>query len=233
VQPIEVPGGQLVTAKRDTLVVSSDGGETWEPLGPQLPYVPAGVVYSANQKALFIWHWDCNTRVLPDAIERLSYEFSPSAGGAIARPGPAANVASPATVHFLANWVAPTYLAAGQSVTVYQDAFANQNVDVTLSVDIFDSQGQRILHSSLDNQALVAQQTTPLALTIPLPASLPSGTYVVKTTALGPDGIQYPQSDDSASKFVTSGPPPMPTSVSGGDTEDNPDQPQFAPSDSQ
>jgi methionine-rich copper-binding protein CopC len=230
--PIEVPGGLLVTAKSDTLVVSSDGGARWEPFGPQLPYVPAGVVYSENQKSLFIWHWDCGTRVLPDAIQKLSYDFAPSAGGPIARPGPAANAASPATVQLRANWVSPTYLAAGQSVTIYQDAFADQNVTFTLSVDILDSQGQRVLHSSLDSQALAAQQTTPFSLSIPVPTSLQPGTYVVNTAALGSDGSHY-AARDSAGTFVVSAAPATPAPVPTDDTPDNPDQPQSAPFDDQ
>jgi photosystem II stability/assembly factor-like uncharacterized protein len=228
--PIEVPGGLLVTATADTLMMSSDGGARWEPFGPQLPYAPAGVVYSENQKALLIWHWDCGTRVLPDAIQKLSYDFASAAGGAIAHPGPATNGAGAATVKFRANWVSPTYLTAGQSVTVHQDTFAYQDVDLTLSVDIFNSQGQRVLHSSLDNQALAAQQTTMLALTIPLPTSLQPGTYVVKTAALGPDGNQYAESE-SAGEFVATAPPPTPTPSD--ETVDNPDQPQLAPSDDQ
>ncbi len=230
--PIEVPGGLLVAANPDTLVVSSDGGARWEPFGPRLPYVPAGVVYSENQKSLLIWHWDCGARVLPDAIQKLSYEFAPSAGSPSARPGLAANNAGPPTVQFRANWVSPTYLAAGQSVTVYQDTFAAQDVNLTLSVDIFNSQDQRVLHSSLDNQALAAQQTTKLALTIPVPTSLPSGTYFVKTAALGPDGSQYAESD-SAGKFVAIAAPPTPTPVPTEDTVDNPDQPQSTPPDGQ
>ena len=227
--PIEVPGG-LVTARSDTLVASSDGGASWEPIGAQLPYAPAGVVYSENQKALFIWHWDCGTRVLPDAILKLSYEVALSAGSPIAHPGVAANGPSPATVKFRANWVSPTYLTAGQSVTVHQDTFTDQNVNLTLSVDIFNSQGQRVVHSSLDNQALAAQQLTQLALTIPVPTSLEPGTYVVKTAALGSDGNQYAASD-SAGQFVATAPPPTP--VPSDDTADNPDQTQSAPSDDQ
>ena len=227
--PIEVPGGRLVTAQQDTLVVSSDGGASWEPLGPQLPYSPAGVVYSESQKALFIWHWDCGTRVPADAIEKLSYEF-PSTAGPLASPGDAANGADPETVQFLADWVSPTYLAAGQSVTVHQDTFATQNVNLTLSVDIFNTQGQLVQHSSLDNQALAAQQTTPLALTIPLPTSLQPGTYVVKTAALGPDGNQYAESD-SAGTFVATTPPPTLTPLPSDNTVDNPDQAQLLPSD--
>jgi photosystem II stability/assembly factor-like uncharacterized protein len=207
--PIEVSGGRLVTAGANSLWVSSDGGTSWDALGPSLPYVPTGVVYSENQKALFIWHGDCGTRVLPDAIEKLSYDFA-------ALPvGP-----RPATVQLLANWVSPTYLASGQTLTVHQDMFSNRNVNLTLSADIFDSQGQLVVHSSLDDQAVVAQQRTPLTLTIALPRSIPSGTYTVKTAALGPDGNVYAESD-SAGKFVAFAPPPTPTPVPIDETVDN------------
>jgi photosystem II stability/assembly factor-like uncharacterized protein len=230
--PIEVPGGRLVTLMADSLVASPDGGATWESFGPSLPYLPAGVVYSESQKALFIWHWDCGNRVLPDAIQKLSFDFAASAGVPIARPGLAANGASPATTKFLANWVSPNYVTAGQSVTVHQDAFADQNVSLTFSVDVFNSQGERVLHSALDNQALSAQRLTPLALTIPLPTSLPSGTYAVKTDAAGPDGTQYAHSE-SAGNFVAEAAPPTPTPVPRDNTVDHPDQPELGPSDDQ
>ena len=210
--PIEAPGGRLVTARPDTLVVSSDGGATWESFGPQLPYRPAGVVYSENQKALFIWYAACGTYVPSDAIHKLSYEF-----GSIAI-GP-----KPATVKLRANWVSPIYVTAGQSVTVHQDVFADQNVDLSLLVDIFNSQGQSVLHSSLDNQTLTAQQMTPLALTVPLPPSSQSGTYVVKIAALGPDGNQY--SESSVGTFVVTALPATLTPVPSDDTVDSPDQP--------
>ncbi|MBO0879796.1 MAG: hypothetical protein J2P17_05380 [Mycobacterium sp.] len=223
--PIEVPGGRLVSARSDTLVVSSDGGATWTQFGPQLPYPPAGVVYSENQKALFIWHWDCGTRVLPDAIQKLSYEF-PSAPGLTASAGLATSSIDHTSVQFRANWVSPTYLAAGQSITVFQDVFADHDVNLTFSVDVLDTQGdQPVLQSSLEDQAIAAQQMTRLALTIGLPGSLPSGTYVVKTAAVGPDGNQYARSD-SAGSFVVTAPPPTPTPVPGDDAVANVDQPQ-------
>ncbi len=227
--PIEVAGGQLVTAQADTLVVSSDGGATWNPFGAPLPYTPAGVVYSENQKAVLVWHSDCGTRVLPDAIQKLNYDFSSAAAATVARPGLPAS-AGPARVQLLANWVSPTYLAAGQSVTVHQDAFADQSMNLSLSVDVLNSQGEAVLHSSLDNQALAARQTTPFEVTIALPTSLPSGTYVVKTTAVGPDGNQYAASQ-SAGQFVAIALPPTPPPVASDDTADNSDQPQPAPAD--
>jgi photosystem II stability/assembly factor-like uncharacterized protein len=231
-QPIEVPGGRLVTATSDSLVVSSDGGATWQQIGPQLPYPPAGLVYSENQKALFISHWDCGSKVLPDAIQKLSYDFAALPAAPTAAAGPAISSTGPATVRLLANWVSPTYLAAGQSVTIHQDAYANQNVSLSLSVDVFNNQGQPVLHSSLDDQSLVAQKSTPMAVTIPLPSSLPSGTYVVRTAAIGPDGSQYARSD-SAGKFVAIATPPPSASapVVADDTGDNPDPSQQTPSD--
>ncbi|MBV9357924.1 MAG: exo-alpha-sialidase [Chloroflexi bacterium] len=226
--PIEVPGGRLVTAESDTLVVSSDGGATWQSFGPTLPYVPAGVAYSENQKALFIWHSDCGSQVLPDAIQKLSYDVT-AAPGPTALAGVGATGAAPATVQLLANWVSPTYLAAGQSLTVHQDAYAHQSVNLTLSVDVFDGQGQRVAHSSLENQVLAAEQTTPLEVTIPLPTWLQSGVYVVKIAAVGPDGTQYAGSD-AAGKFVaTAALPPAPSDEALGD----PDQQQAASTEGQ
>jgi photosystem II stability/assembly factor-like uncharacterized protein len=95
--PIQLPDGRLVTASQTTLVASGDGGQTWSPIGPQLPYAPAGVVYSPGQKAFFIWHWDCGNKVLPDAIEVLSYDAGAAAEATPAPTSvPADNAVAPA-----------------------------------------------------------------------------------------------------------------------------------------
>jgi hypothetical protein len=74
VMPIELPGGRIASLTPKNIVVSTDGGVTWSHFGPTLPYVPAGLVYSAAQQAFYIWHWDCGVNVLPDAIEKLSLD---------------------------------------------------------------------------------------------------------------------------------------------------------------
>jgi hypothetical protein len=196
----------LVSSYDYTLVASADGGATWEPFGPTLPYTPAGIAYSENQKALFVWHSDCGNLVLPDAVQKLSFDFATSTAG-LAAKGPRA-----ANVKFFASWVSPTYATAGQSVALHQDMFSDQNVNVTLTVDILNSAGEPVLHSSLDNQALAAQGVTPLVVTVALPTSLPAETYTVKRAAYATDGTQYGQTESSG-KFVALAAPPTPTPV--------------------
>jgi hypothetical protein len=82
IRPIELPDGRLVSASGSSLVASTDGGSTWSQIGSALPFTPAGVVYSPGRKAFFIWHWDCGSVVLPDAIMELDFDASPQAPSA-------------------------------------------------------------------------------------------------------------------------------------------------------
>lgn len=75
IHPIALPDGRLVSVAGTSLVSSADGGASWSALGPAMPYTPAGVVYSVARKAFFVWTWDCGSVVLPNAIERLDYDF--------------------------------------------------------------------------------------------------------------------------------------------------------------
>jgi hypothetical protein len=79
IHPIELPGGRLASVGGNSIVMSSDGGTTWQPIGATLPYAPAGLVYSVNRRAFFIWHWDCGSVVLPDAIMMLDLDVSGTA----------------------------------------------------------------------------------------------------------------------------------------------------------
>ncbi len=71
----EMEDGRLVTVGGDYLVVSSDQGDTWQRLGPFLPYSPNGIAYSAFRRAFYIWRFDCSfiddNSVPSDAIMRL------------------------------------------------------------------------------------------------------------------------------------------------------------------
>jgi hypothetical protein len=98
-------------------------------------------------------------------------------------------------------------------------------VNFTLSVDVFNNQGQRVLHSTLDNQSLTPQQRTALAMTIALPTSLEAGTYVVKTAALAPDGNTYAQSDSAGQFVATAASPTVATEPALGTGSDS-DEPQ-------
>jgi len=76
VRPNELPDGRLLSISGSNLVVSADGGATWSPVGVPVPFSPAGLVYSPARKAVFIWHWDCGSVVLPNAIMQLDLDLS-------------------------------------------------------------------------------------------------------------------------------------------------------------
>jgi photosystem II stability/assembly factor-like uncharacterized protein len=81
IRPVEVPGGRIVAIGRTTLVISSDGGVTWTPLGPPFPWEPHGLRYSPARKAFFMWRGDCKDHVAGNAIMRLDVDLSaPSSG---------------------------------------------------------------------------------------------------------------------------------------------------------
>lgn len=71
VHPIELPDGRIVSLGRQHVMVSSDHGVNWQPLGPDLPFVPVGITYSDFDKSLYIWQFDCGAKVLPNAIMKL------------------------------------------------------------------------------------------------------------------------------------------------------------------
>jgi len=74
--PIELPDGRIVAIGPKTLVVSSNHGITWDYASAYLPFAtPAGVVYSATQRAFFLWHNDCGNVVLDDAVMRFDFDY--------------------------------------------------------------------------------------------------------------------------------------------------------------
>jgi len=74
---IPLPGGAIASLGSTTIIVSADGGVTWEPLGPDLPFVPTGMTYSAWRTAFYVWHFDCDFStddpIQPNSIMRLDY----------------------------------------------------------------------------------------------------------------------------------------------------------------
>lgn len=75
VTPVELPDGRLVSFREGSLAISSDGGESWSPIGEPLPVSPAGLTYSAQTLSFYVWHWDCGDVVLPDAIWRAGFDY--------------------------------------------------------------------------------------------------------------------------------------------------------------
>jgi photosystem II stability/assembly factor-like uncharacterized protein len=76
VSPIELPDHRLATAGMQKIVLSADGGKTWNEVGDPLPYVPGDIVYSAFRRAFFVAHSNCNGTVPADAIEELGFDYT-------------------------------------------------------------------------------------------------------------------------------------------------------------
>jgi len=74
--PIELPDGRIAALGSSAIVVSSDSGAHWQPATESLPYGDSvGVAYSRQQRAFFVWHFDCGMAVLDDAIMRHDFDW--------------------------------------------------------------------------------------------------------------------------------------------------------------
>ena len=77
--PIALPDGRIATLSQSAVVVSADHGATWQAATMNLPYNDArGVVYSAQQKAFFVWRFSCGNAPLPvpaDAVMRAEFDY--------------------------------------------------------------------------------------------------------------------------------------------------------------
>jgi hypothetical protein len=131
------------------------------------------------------------------------------------QPAQAVNQPGQTDVQLRANWVSPTYIGVGEPVTLYQDAMSNKDTSVLVDFEIFDSQGQKIWQTSLDNQSLPAQQLTSFSATFTPPPSLAPGQYLLKTGVFSAGGGTQYASSDSAGSFVID--TSAPTSTAAGD----------------
>jgi hypothetical protein len=72
---VELPDGSLATLGAGFVVVSTDRGATWHPIGPRIPYTPTGLTYSPFRNAFYVWRFDCDlggeNPIRPDSILRL------------------------------------------------------------------------------------------------------------------------------------------------------------------
>ncbi len=59
-KPWELPDGRLAALSTQSVVVSADGGKSWRPVSPALPYSPQGFFYSAQHKAFYVYRLTCN-----------------------------------------------------------------------------------------------------------------------------------------------------------------------------
>ncbi len=79
--PIELPDGRIAALGPQKVMVSADCGTTWHAASAALPYSPTGLVYSAYERAFYVWHFDCTGMgnpgdpVPPDAIMRFAFDY--------------------------------------------------------------------------------------------------------------------------------------------------------------
>jgi hypothetical protein len=73
--PIELPDGRIVMVGPNTLMISSDHGAHFTPVGTKPPFVPASVSYSPYRNAFYIRNWDCKDLVLPNAIMQFGFDY--------------------------------------------------------------------------------------------------------------------------------------------------------------
>jgi hypothetical protein len=111
-----------------------------------------------------------------------------------------------------ANWVSPTFVLPGQTVTVYQDAQTKSDIDVRISFDLIDSSGQSVAQAVLDGQHISKDGVASFSAPILLPKSLQPGQYDVKSSVYSPDGKTLLLSSDVANLVVDT-PPPTPTPI--------------------
>jgi photosystem II stability/assembly factor-like uncharacterized protein len=78
--PSELPDGRVVTLGGDHLLITSDQGRTWKPIGRKMPYSAEnckiyGFTYSVLLKRFFLIHNNCSGMLLPDAIYSCPFDY--------------------------------------------------------------------------------------------------------------------------------------------------------------
>lgn len=53
--PVALPDGKLMAAVDRQLLISADGGKTWEKTGPEIPFKPTGICFSEKGRAVYVW----------------------------------------------------------------------------------------------------------------------------------------------------------------------------------
>jgi hypothetical protein len=73
--PIELPDGRIVAAGGKTLMISTDQGVSFKPVGDMMPFVPNTIAYSPYRNAFFIEQFDCGNAVVAHAISRFGFDY--------------------------------------------------------------------------------------------------------------------------------------------------------------
>jgi photosystem II stability/assembly factor-like uncharacterized protein len=73
---LELPDGRFATLTRaNGIEIWADEFEAVTQVTERTPFSPPGFTYSDAAKAFFIWHMDCGTKVLDDAIMRADFDY--------------------------------------------------------------------------------------------------------------------------------------------------------------
>jgi len=75
VQPVELPDGRIASIGPQGVMLYSKDDDSWTVASPPPPWDPYGIVYSAQQRAFFLWRFDCNLVVPDDAISRYDFDY--------------------------------------------------------------------------------------------------------------------------------------------------------------
>jgi photosystem II stability/assembly factor-like uncharacterized protein len=73
--PIELPDGRIVAQSSKTLMISTDQGQTFKPVGEMLPFNPNSITYSPYRNAFFVEQFDCGNAVVAHAISRAGFDY--------------------------------------------------------------------------------------------------------------------------------------------------------------
>jgi hypothetical protein len=73
--PIELPDGRIVAPGPKTLMISTDKGVTFNPVGDTLPFAPNSITYSPYRNAFYVEQFDCGMAVVADAISRAGFDY--------------------------------------------------------------------------------------------------------------------------------------------------------------
>jgi len=72
---LELPDGRLVGQNYDYVLVSPDGGDSWQVASAPFPFRPAGLVYSRHQKAFYIFTDSQETKIPARSIVRFDWDY--------------------------------------------------------------------------------------------------------------------------------------------------------------
>jgi len=72
---LQLPDGRLASMTKDYVVVSSDGGNSWQVFSPKLPYPPVGFTYSPFRKSFYVWAHSVEGTLREDSVMTFPFDY--------------------------------------------------------------------------------------------------------------------------------------------------------------